>query len=141
MNHSTSDTDTFRATSRGILREVNERIRTLADVHEVPTAGSPQFVCECGEQACLEIIELSEDEYELVRLGPLLVVVACGHERTDEQVVLQTDRFCIVQGRPSAASAANLEVVMEELRVRVQTIHSELAERADSARATQQPLA
>jgi hypothetical protein len=51
-----------------VVREVNERIRELSlNGAEVLKAGRTRFLCECGDPACLETMELSFVEYERVR--------------------------------------------------------------------------
>jgi hypothetical protein len=122
-----------------LRRDVNERIRELAGDEEVPTTGSRRYLCECGEQDCLETIELTVDEYEEVGDDLTLAFVAPGHERAGEQVVKRAGRFSVVvspgpTSSGSEPSADNLEVVLEDLRLRAQEIRHELADQADRVR-------
>ena len=139
MNRPRSEGETLGASGTGLRRDVNERIRELAGDEEVPTTGSRRYLCECGEQDCLETIELTVGEYQEVCEDLTLALVAPGHEQAGERVVKRTGRFSVV-GSPSPTSsgsepsAANLEVVLEDLRLRAQEIRHELADQADQVR-------
>jgi hypothetical protein len=135
---SRSEGEISGASGTGLRRGVNERIRELAGDEEVPTNGSRRYLCECGEQECLETIELTVDEYEEVCDDLTLALVAPGHEGS-ERVVDRTGRFSVVVSRSPTSSrgepsAANLEVVLEDLRLRAQEIRHELADQADQVR-------
>ena len=125
-----------------LRRDVNERVHEPAGDEEVGTTGSRRYLCECDEQDCLETIELTVDEYEEVCDDLTLALVAPGHERADEQVVKRTGRFSVVVSPSptsigSEPSADNLEVVLEDLRLRAQEIRHELADQADRVRRMQ----
>jgi hypothetical protein len=75
------------AQNEAFFRSVNERIRDLADGH-----GSDQhpyeFLCECGDPACVDRVALTLDEYEFVRADATRFVLAEGHDDgTIEKVV------------------------------------------------------
>jgi hypothetical protein len=77
-----------------IFREVNERVREV-----VPSEnGSIDFLCECGDEDCVEQITLTAEEYERVRNDPVQFFVRPGHARGDvEEVVEENDRFLLVR--------------------------------------------
>jgi hypothetical protein len=57
-------------------------------------------VCECGDGACTEQIELDVSTYERVRAEPTLFVVRPGHEFADvEDIVEQAEGYDIVRKR------------------------------------------
>ena len=59
------------------------------------------FVCECGDPNCWQLIALTMSEYESVRLSSNTVAVAPGHENAEsEKVIERTDRYVLVE-RPS----------------------------------------
>ena len=75
------------ARNEDFFRNVNERIRDVADRH-----GSDlheyEFLCECSDPTCLERVALSLDEYEAVRADARRFVLAEGHsDATIERVV------------------------------------------------------
>ncbi|NUR75351.1 MAG: hypothetical protein HOQ28_03565 [Thermoleophilia bacterium] len=85
--------------ARSVFREVNERIRALAerwgDVEE------RDFLCECGRRDCREAVSLTVDEYDIVRAegaGRFLVAARHAAERA-ENVIVRNGRFCVVQPR------------------------------------------
>jgi hypothetical protein len=53
--------------NEALFREVNERIEDVSE--DVSRADFIEFLCECGEEACIERIELSREEYEDIRPG------------------------------------------------------------------------
>jgi hypothetical protein len=77
-----------------IFREVNERVREV-----VPSEnGGIDFLCECGDENCVEQIALTTQEYERVRDDPVQFFVKPGHEIEDvEEVIEENDRFLLVK--------------------------------------------
>ena len=83
------------ARNQVIFREVNERLRDLADA--VPN-GKAEYLCECSDVHCTEKIELLAFEYEDVRARPKMFFIVPGHERTEvERVVDRNNRYAIVE--------------------------------------------
>ena len=50
------------------FREANEKIEAAADNMEL--LDRIPFICECADANCMEIVRLSQDEYEVVRQHP-----------------------------------------------------------------------
>jgi hypothetical protein len=80
-----------------ILRDLNERLQA----HDSsPTERFSEWVCECADMSCMKPVELSIEEYEMVRAGPTRFVVAPGDEhviRDIERVVQREERYWIVE--------------------------------------------
>ncbi len=77
-----------------LFREINERL----DEMSVPWSKTTDYLCECSDLFCTEIVELRNDEYERVRSRPTLFVVAPGHEQLEiEKVVETTEGFLLVE--------------------------------------------
>ena len=51
-----------RARNQTLFREVNEQILKTADDH-----GTSEFVCECSNTDCIEVVELRYADYEHIR--------------------------------------------------------------------------
>lgn len=76
-----------------LFREVNERVKEL-----VPSRGHIEFICECGNNECIDHVALSAEEYERVRADPVAFFVKPGHEIPDVEDVVETaDRFLLVR--------------------------------------------
>ena len=60
-----------------LFREVNERIRALADRWETAEAA---FVCECADAGCNELLGLTVADYDAIRTRTGRFVVLRGHE-------------------------------------------------------------
>jgi hypothetical protein len=82
------------ATNEAIFRAGNERINAMSsDTDEV------SYLCECGDDACFERVQLRHEEYESVRAHPARFFVLPGHEDlTAGEVVVETGgRYTIVE--------------------------------------------
>jgi hypothetical protein len=87
-----------------LFREVNERIRELADP---PREARIEIFCECGLDDCTERIEVRVRDYELVRAEPTRFVLREGHEISDvEDVVISPDGYLVVEKRGRLAEMA-----------------------------------
>lgn len=94
------------ARNEALFREVNERIESLAE----PGTATDElvvFTCECANLACVERIQASLDDYELVRSRPTWFLVAPRHLDLEvEEVVAERELFWIVEKRRAAGAAA-----------------------------------
>ena len=83
------------ARNQRIFREVNERLREVAD----PSIALAQYVCECSHAECRETIELDLADYDAMRSTPRAFVIAAGHERLEHERVVEdaNDRFMLVE--------------------------------------------
>jgi hypothetical protein len=80
--------------NEALFREVNERI------DEVTADRLPRFeiVCECGENECRQMLEVTSGEYSRVRDHPTRFFVLRGHEIPDVETIIEsTDRFNVVE--------------------------------------------
>ena len=81
--------------SQLLLRDVNERI---AEVAAGWADDPPEFLCECSNEACIETLALSREEYEIIRSSPNRFVVLPGHELLEvDRVVEARERFILVE--------------------------------------------
>jgi hypothetical protein len=71
-----------------LFREVNERVRGINDSFG-ERLEEAQFVCECGDETCMERVRLPVADYERVRSDAELFVVKPGHEIGDVEVVVE----------------------------------------------------
>jgi hypothetical protein len=89
---------------QAMFREVNERIEELC-AHWDDRAIS--ILCECGSSGCGEHIELTQAEYERLRLYPTHFAVVPGHEIVAfERVVQENWRYVTVEKFGESAAAA-----------------------------------
>ena len=88
-----------------MFRSVNERVK------EVVQPGPNEeidFLCECGDDSCIEKITLTRVEYESVRVEGAQFAIVAGHEiPTIESVVRRADRFLVVRKHPDEAETAH----------------------------------
>lgn len=81
------------ALDQGPRREVNERQLESSPEERV------EFVCECSNQACEELVSLTVDECEFVRRVPDRLVVRMGHvDYSSEHVIMEEPgRFQVLE--------------------------------------------
>jgi hypothetical protein len=95
--------------NEAIFREVNERTRSLQERFgpEDPNSRYEEFLCECGDQMCVERVKLTPHEYERVRGDSAQFVLRPGHTVPRiERVVTETDRYVVVVKMGDAAEVA-----------------------------------
>jgi hypothetical protein len=80
-----------------LIREVNERVRdVIAPLLTVGEEG--EFLCECGDEACIETIRLDLEEYGAVRASPHRFVMIPGHQDgIGEVIAYGNGRFMVVE--------------------------------------------
>ena len=90
--------------NEAFFREVNERVREVNETFSTLT-GTGDFVCECGEAACVERVRVPMDEYQRIRSDSALFAIVPGHEKSDvEDVVEANGDYSVVrkhEGRPA----------------------------------------
>lgn len=83
------------ARNEAFFRTVNEGIAEASERFESEEA---EFLCECGDPACTDRVEVPLDEYENVREHPTRFLVRRGHVAPEvEQVVTRRRRYAIVE--------------------------------------------
>jgi hypothetical protein len=55
------------------------------------------FVCECSDPDCMQMIPLTLIEYEKLRATPGRFAVSPGHEEAGDRVVDTSDRYVVVE--------------------------------------------
>jgi hypothetical protein len=97
------------ARNEAIFREINERTRSLQERFgpEDPTSSYEEFLCECGDQLCVERVKLTVAEYESIRARSNQFVVRPGHSMPRvERVLDEKDRYVVVVKLGEAAEVA-----------------------------------
>jgi hypothetical protein len=86
-----------------LFRAVNERIR---DFDPIRTDGQYDFVCECGDETCIQVMHMTSQEYETVHVEPRQFAVLPGHERVEqEDVVQRSARYYLVRAHVPLSAA------------------------------------
>lgn len=86
------------AQRRSVFREVNECIKDVHEAfgHAVPIA---QWVCECANEDCMDLLGLSADEYDLICSDDDQFIVAPSEEHvfpTLDRVSQRHDHYWVV---------------------------------------------
>ena len=72
------------------LREVNQRIRDVADLD------ISVFICECSDVDCSGTLEVTLEEYDRIRSVPTWFILTPGHADTVGRVVNENAAFVVV---------------------------------------------
>jgi hypothetical protein len=88
-----------------LFREVNRRIREVCDSFE--SGGTAEFLCECDQQDCQEILELTEAQYDGLLDDSNRILLAIRHKDSlnGDRVLVEYDRFLVVAHGNNAHSA------------------------------------
>ena len=79
-----------------LLREVNERVAEILSAWAGDVPG--EFLCECSNDDCGELLTLSLLEYKGIRSSPNLFVILAGHETAEvDRVVAAHAGFSLVE--------------------------------------------
>ena len=90
------------ARNQALWREVNERIRLVAETSE-----HMEFVCECADLDCTQTLNLTMAEYERIRSSGVRFPVAIGHDFPEvENVVEENEGYVVVEKIGIAAEEA-----------------------------------
>jgi hypothetical protein len=74
-----------------LLREVNERIRDVAEL-DVSV-----FICECSDVDCSSTLDVTLEEYDRIRSVPTWFILRPGHaDPTEDRVVTENAAFVVV---------------------------------------------
>jgi hypothetical protein len=86
------------ARNEALFRAVNERVAEVSQ-HQAAYGGEfVDFLCECGDDECVEAVALTLDEYETLRSVATRFALSPGHEALDvETVVARNERFFLVE--------------------------------------------
>jgi hypothetical protein len=86
--------------NENVFRDVNERLRAIGEGFSL-VAEQAEFICECGNSACVEQIKMPLSEYERIRSDPKWFLLAKGHEERDyERVVFEGEGWACVEKHP-----------------------------------------
>lgn len=86
-----------RERNQQLFRAVNERIHEAGADFDISPPHEFDFVCECGEASCTEMLRIRLGEYEQIpRTGPHFIVKP-GHEQADQSVLLRTVEYVLVE--------------------------------------------
>ena len=102
--------DEHRARNELLFREVNERVEEINERLDGESDDSLMvFVCECGNTACNDQIELRRAEYEAVRSNPKHFAVLPGHEDLKIARVIEQHRAFFVAEKIGEAAEMAIE--------------------------------
>jgi hypothetical protein len=83
--------------NEALFRRVNNAVEEINDARGAEI-DELRLVCECGQQSCIEQIQMSRGEYEALRHDPTQFAVKPGHEIPSvEQVIAMNERYWTVE--------------------------------------------
>jgi hypothetical protein len=96
------------ARNEALFREVNERIEQVhEDARDLGANDTFAVLCECGDQNCVEEVQLTTQRYEQVRADPRTFVIVPGHAIPEvEEIVDEGAGFEVVRKHDEEAEIA-----------------------------------
>jgi hypothetical protein len=94
-----------KARNETIFRRANEDVRRVQDELEMD-AGQFPFICECEDEGCRAIVQLTQAEYEQVRANATHFVLAPGHPTSTGKIIERNDRYWVGEKQGLAANIA-----------------------------------
>jgi hypothetical protein len=87
-----------------LIREVNQRVVELSDSW---SDGEPrEFLCECGDEGCIQVIPVTRADYQAAREHPGRYLITSDHGAdAGTKVRTRRDRYTIVEYRTSTDRA------------------------------------
>ena len=96
------------ARNQSLFRSVNEKLKELNQAFQSVTR-TFAIACECADTGCTEMLDISAEEYELVRSEPRHFAVLPGHVYPEvEAVVRERPTYVVVEKIGHAAEAAEV---------------------------------
>ena len=91
--------DSLRAArNQSLYREVNEKIEDLNRAFDEVASLTGEWICECADPDCTELMELTLAEYESLRAHPNRFAVLRGHDYPEvERIVEEHDHWVAVE--------------------------------------------
>ena len=90
------------ASNEAKFRGINESVER--DYSETDYEGLIGFLCECGDSACEETIELTRHEYERIRANSRRFAVIADHAiEATEDIVERHERYGVVEKHDDVA--------------------------------------
>ena len=80
---------------RNLFREVNERIRGVAEGFAVADESYEVF-CECSRPGCVERLAVPAEVYDRIRRDSRIYLVRSGHELLGGHVLDSTSAYAVV---------------------------------------------
>ena len=63
--------------------------------------GPMSFLCECREPTCYALVGLTAQEFRRIRSDPSQMVVAPGHQGTEDEIVEWSAHYSVLRKPPS----------------------------------------
>jgi hypothetical protein len=96
------------ARNDSVFRDANEQIGRKAREHGAAEDQDVPFLCECADERCTTILQLTLSEYELVRTDSRQFMTAIAHERAEGpvEIVLRNHTYLVVRKHGHAGDIA-----------------------------------
>jgi hypothetical protein len=93
--------------NEAIFREVNERIKSLANLFKWGEPEPLDLVCECRDATCVQRIEMTQAEYRALRAADAHFALYPGHADPEvERVISSHKGYEVVAKEGDAAEVA-----------------------------------
>ena len=106
------------AKNESLFRRINESIESegnrfdesiQVEGHVLGADSALEYVCECGDDNCNQLVRMTREDYSHVRQNPTHFLVLPGHEEPDAEVVVEDHGTYRVVEKVGEAKAIVLE--------------------------------
>jgi hypothetical protein len=84
------------AKNESSFRSANEGLEEKATEFGFGDEPTP-YLCECGDERCTRVIQLTREQYEAVPANPRRFLMAAGHQEADDRVVREDARYIVIE--------------------------------------------
>jgi hypothetical protein len=99
------------SSTEAVLRAVNDRIRELGGTWQ----GRHDFVCECANPRCLQVVTMPPGVYDELRSTPRQFVLVPGHEQAASETLVSSGLSYLVVLRPDVSASAGRRTAESEV--------------------------
>jgi hypothetical protein len=84
------------ARNEAAFRLANETLEAKAGELGFGEERTP-YLCECEDEACMDVIRLTREEYEAVRAHPKRFAMAPGHHEAGDRLLKDAPGFTVIE--------------------------------------------
>lgn len=85
------------AKNESTFRQANERLEEKATELFGSDDDRTPCLCECEDERCTRVIQLTREQYEAVRANPRRFLMEAGHQEPDDRVVQEAADYIVIE--------------------------------------------
>lgn len=89
-----------REENEAVFRARNQGVKAILDSvlpEENKSDYKLRFTCECSDEYCQDVVEISAADYERIRRDPRRFIIRPGHAQSDIERVVYSDGYAVAE--------------------------------------------